>query len=230
MKYLTILLLSSLFVIYSCKKEDKEPENTKEEGSYPGKIKSINDNYMRFYYTDDGKIAKYDYNYYGTMKTATVTWESNQVICNDGYGFTNTHPFNSAGYALPEISNVNGWVYDSLNQVISLKGANYFWSNGNIDSIKFGSSLTIIEYTNDLDTRDFGANRIPVLSNFAGYNLNEKNLRSKVIQFDAVGDTSSVRLYTYTFDDKNRISSQLINIISNGDTSYLSLRNYKYYE
>lgn len=231
MKYIHLFLLFAVLAT-SCKKDNNEPEE-EFDGAYPGKVKSINNGHWEFFYTEDGKLAEYKYNYFGLMKTASVTWETHQVTCNDGIGFTYIRPFNSAGYAIPGNNDQNAgnnWTYDLSNQVIYLNGSNYYWSNGNIDSLKLGSLLTVFEYTNHLETRDMGANLIPIVPNFPEYNLNVKNLRSTAIQYDAAGDTSSIRLYTYTFNSSNKVASELINIVSNGDTSYYSLRNYEYYE
>ena len=232
MKLPLLMMVALCLSMSACKKDNQEPDEPEFDGSYPGKIKDINGSAWKFYYTEDGKIAEYKYNYFGITKTATVTWESNQVICNDGIGFTYTRPFNSAGYAIPgsgDISSGQNWSYNSDNTIAQLSGANYYWTNGNIDSVVLGTTRTIYEYSSNLDTRDFGARYIPQLSNFPVYNLNVKNLKTKSTTLNGT-DTVSVKLYTYTFNSNNRVASELVDIVTDSDTSYYSLRNYSYYE
>lgn len=230
MKLPLLLIVAFSLTMVACKKDNQEPEEPEFDGAYPGKVKDINGSAWKFYYTEDGKIAEYKYNYFGITKTATVTWESNQVTCNDGFGFTKVLPLNAAGYAMPGSgSSGQSWSYNSDNTIAQLNGSNYYWSNGNIDSIVTGSALTLIEHTNDLDTRDFGARQIPVLSNFPDHNLNEKNLRSKVIQFNENGDTINHYLYSYTINS-NRISTAFVHRVLGSDTIYHSQSNYSYYE
>jgi len=234
MKKLPFYFIALVLILVSCKKDSSEPEDENvETGAYPGKVKSINGNYWKFYYTEDGKLSEYEYNYFGIIKSATLTWESGQVTCNDGIGYIYTRPLNSAGYATPgnnDQQTGNDWTYDVDNHVTSLNGIDYYWSNGNIDSLKLGNALTVFEYTSYLETRDLGARFVPLLTNFPVYNLNLKNLVSRSIQFDAAGDTSSIRLYSYSFDGNNRVTNETVHVVSNGDTSYLEAWNYLYYE
>ncbi len=216
----------------ACNKDNPEPEEPEFDGAYPGKIKDINGSAWKFYYTEDGKIAKYDYNYFGITHTAKVTWEGNQVTCSDGIGYIYIRPLNNAGYAMPgngDASSGQNWTYDSENKITQLNLSNYYWTNGNIDSVISGSARFHYEYSNNLDTRDFGARYIPTLHNFPEYNLNVKNLKSKVTQFNGT-DTLVVKLYSYTFNSSNQITSQLIQTVVGTDTSNYTVLNYNYYE
>lgn len=233
MKRAAYLLICLVLLLVACKKKEDQEEENQDSGSYPGRVKSINGTAWKFYYDENGLIKQYDYNNFGFIKTATVTWENSQVTCNDGIGYVYVRPRNAAGYALPgnnDQNTGNNWTYNSLNQLTHLNGTDYYWSNGNVDSLVFGTSVAYFEYSSDPETRNMGAGYVPYLNNFPVYNLNLSNLITKVSQYDGFGDTISIRLHTYTFDAMNRVSNETTYIISNGDTTYLSQYNYEYYE
>lgn len=230
MKFRMTCFLIGVILVSSCKKEESEPDFN---GEYSGKIASINGQAWVFHYTEDGLLSEYKYSSPTANGTAKLMWETGQVTCDDGIGFTYLRPRNAGGFALPGGDDQqvgNSWTYDSQNQVTSMNSISYHWSNGNIDSLTFGSSLTTYEYLSSLDTRDYGARFVPKLTHFPIYNLNMKNLVKKSVQFDSNGDTLYTHLFTYSYDSKGRISSELKHQVMNGDTTYYSLYNYTYYE
>lgn len=230
MKKIVTAISACLFLLAACVK-DNTPAF---DGAYLGKIKSINTNQWTFKYTEDGLLAEYKYNLTGVVPgTATLTWESGQVTCADGIGYTYTRPRNALGYATPgsgDQQSGNSWTYDSLHQVISLNGINYYWSNGNIDSLALGMAVAIYEYSSDLDTRDYGAAFVPLLTHFPIYNLRIKNLPSKITQLNPSGDTVSIRHYTYEFDSLGRIGKETENLEANGMNQVVGQKIYTYYE
>lgn len=216
-------------ILYSCKKKENEPEF---DGSSPGKVKSINSGYRSFKYTEDGLLAEYKYNIGGILNTATLTWEANQVTCIDGQAYNFIRPRDNAGYALPGNSDDlagNNWTYDGSHKVTYLNGINYYWSNGNIDSLTLAGSVTIFEYSLDLDNRNYGANFVPLLTNFPVYNMPVKNLKTRYVQLNPQRDTVSIRTFTYQLDGTSRVVQETEYENSSGTPQYLSQWNYEYY-
>lgn len=231
MKIALLGIVLCSFFISSCKKKENEPE-PEFDGSAPGKIKSINNGYWSFKYTEDGLLSEYKYTNVGFTNTATLTWDASQVNCVDGIAYSFLRPRDNAGYALPgngDIQAGNNWTYDADHKVIFLKGTNYFWSNGNIDSLTLGGAVTIFEYSNFLDNRDYGAKFVPLLSNFPVYNIPVKNLKTKYVQLNLERDTVSIRTFYYTFDASGRVSNETVYELISGSEQYVSQLNYEYY-
>lgn len=222
------ILLCSI-VATSCKKKENEPEF---DGSSPGKVKSINNGHWSFKYTEEGLLSEYKYTIGGLLNTAYLTWETNQVTCADGQAYNFTRPRDIAGYAIPgngDVSAGNNWTYDADHNVTYLNGINFYWSNGNIDSLTLGSSVTIYAYSTSLDNRDYGAKFVPLLTNFPIYNMPVKNLRTQYVQLNAQRDTVSIRTFTYLFDASNRVSKETEHELISGTAQYVIERNYEYY-
>lgn len=229
MKTNYLALALAILCLTSCNKDNEEPEF---DGSAPGKVKSINNGYWSFKYTEEGLLSEYNYTNAGLVNTASLTWNSNQVTCHDGQAYHFVRPRNAAGYATPgsgDASAGNNWTYDISHNVIYLNGINYYWSNGNIDSLTLGSSVTIFEYSTLLDNRDYGAKFVPLLTNFPVYNIPVKNLKTKYVQLNQDRDTVSIRTFTYLFDGSNRVSKETEHELISGSAQYITERNYTYY-
>lgn len=230
-------LIPLVTFLLSCKKKGSESETEPEsalgfDGSAPGKIKSINNGYYSFKYTEEGLLSEYKYNSSGVMKTATLTWAANQVTCDDGQPYHFVRPRDINGYALPgtqDNSAANSWTYNSLHNVTNLNGTNYYWSNGNVDSLILSGMVTICEYSTSLDNRNFGANFVPLLTNFPVHNIPNKNLKIKHIQLNLQRDTVSIRTFTHLLDASGRVIKETEYEHINGSAQYISERNYEYY-
>lgn len=224
------ILLCSI-VVSSCKKKDNDPE-PEFDGSSPGKVKSINNGYWSFKYTEEGLLSEYKYTTSGLLFTAYLTWETNQVKCADGQAYNFTRPRDIAGYAIPgsgDVSAGNNWTYDAVHNVTYLNGINYYWSNGNIDSLTLAGTVAIFEYSTSLDNRDYGAKFVPLLTNFPVYNIPVKNLKTQYVQLNSQSDTISIRTFTYILDASNRVSKETEHELISGTPQYVTERNYEYY-
>ena len=194
MKIILIGIFTCTLLFVSCKKKNNTTNNNNNafDGTFSGKVKSMNGGHWTFLYTEEGLLSKYTYNYSMGYGSATLTWDTNQVECNDGVGYVFYRPRNAAGYALPGSGDQQTgtyWNYDASNHITSMDGMNYYWSIGNIDSMIFGGVTTLYEFSLDIETRDMGADFVPELTHFPVYNLNTKNFVSKTFQLDSVRDT-----------------------------------------
>lgn len=224
-------LMICALLLASCKKDDTN-ENPAFDGSAPGKVKSINNAYWSFKYTEEGLLSEYKYTTFGAMNTATLLWETNQVTSTDGQAYHFIRPRDASGYAHPgngDVNAGNNWTYDVNHQITYLNGANYYWSNGNIDSLTFGGTISIYEYSTQLDNRDYGVTYVPLLTNFPVEILKVVNLKTKLVQLNTQRDTISIRSFIYEFDGSSRVSKETEYELISGSPQYVIEKNFSYY-
>lgn len=238
MKKALLIISACLLLLTSCKKNSNEPEqNTPEvnpdQVKYPGKISSF-DGYD-VYYNNDGLLTSYSYHdpQSGNQKvTVTLNWSANIMTLNNTslWGTTNAvYNRNIVGNCLESSQDIyNHWQYDSLNQLKTLNGVTYYWSNENIDSIRYSGQIEIYEYSSMLDTRDFGRKFIPALPMLQGYFC--KNLLSKTIHLNSTRDTVNINHYTYLFNTSNRVIRETKTVYVNNTAQSITAVNFSYYE
>lgn len=112
--------------------------------------------------------------------------------------YTVVHVYNSEGYLIKHIDNING----------QSSGADYFYSNGNLDSIRYinGSNNWYMTrkktyYTNQSNVLGDESN----YGNFFGGKQN-KNLLKSDLYISADGLSTNLTNYSYEFDAQGRVN------------------------
>lgn len=205
-----ILSIATLALLIACKKKNTEDPITVDpnDGAYSNRVKSINNGSHTFKYNADGTLKSYSYN---TSDTAKITYSATEIYCDEGIGYQFYRPRDAAGYALPGTQDLNSgktWSYTADHKVAHLNGIDYYWSNGDIDSLIFQGTKTTFSYLSNLETRNYGAQFTPYLIHFPQYNLGVTHLKSNQVQYNLQGDTISYRTYSYQFDASGRVISE----------------------
>lgn len=233
------VLLCLLFVplLFACKKDDndqKEEIATEDRGPYPGRLSSYAG--YPIYYNSDGLLTEYAYDDLQVAfqkRVVTLKWASDKMTLDrTGTAFGTVHAIynrNAAGYCLESPDDIfNHWQYDSLFQVTTMNNVSYYWSNGNIDSLKYYGYTEIFEYSSAFETRNFGALYIPALPYLDQFR--SKNLRTKTTRLNGARDTVVIKNYTYQFNAANRVIREIESDVQNDTVHAVFTSNYTYYE
>jgi hypothetical protein len=216
--YVSLAVVTLMFLIPSCKKEKGEPFGIP-------KIKTITNgaNTRTFSYGNTGRVTKIVSN---SIETVVTYYNDSMVYQSTPRGGTTTYILDSRGYVVSNDQDLN-YSIDTDGHLISktspIDTYNYTWVNGN--------QATLNHYTpggQSSETFTFLANTINTIGSdnqgASEFGKSSKNLIN-TYSYEYSGGISSYQ-YTYEYDVRGRVSKLSITDIG---TSASTTTTYTYY-
>lgn len=166
-----------------------------------------------------GKVTRKYYNTAGVYQYSSI-----EELDVNGYTVRSTNSSQPAWETLFTY-NADKTLAKIISQSNSITVKDYFWNNGNLDSIRFSSQNGTWNYTNVMTYYTDKPNGLS--DDVFGeqyWGINSKNLLKSSVNHFPDGSSSIKNDYTYEFDSQSRVAKETITV-DNGNI-YITLNTY----